>query len=157
MQIEGVNYNETFALTAKLSAIRIIAALAVRNDWELEQTDVDSAYLNTPLKVTIYMWQAKGYEEPGKSNHICLLKRAIYGLRQAGREWYDMLCQIMYGLNFKCCQVEHVVFYKHEAADMILVAADMDNMTIAGSSKRVICKFKEGLNQKVKIKDLGNC
>ena len=49
-QIEGVNFNETFAPTAKLSAIQIIAALAVRNDWELEQTDVDSTYLNAPLK-----------------------------------------------------------------------------------------------------------
>ena len=102
------------------------------------------------------MRQAKGYGEPGKPNHVCLLKHAVYGLRQAGREWYDMLCQIMYGLNFKHCRVEHAVFYKHEAADTILVATDVDDMTIAGSSKRVICKFKEGLNQKVKIKDLGN-
>ena len=39
---------------------------------------------------------------------------------------------------------------------MILVATDVDDMTISRSSKRVICKFKEGLNQKVKIKDLGN-
>ena len=84
------------------------------------------------------------------------MKHAVYSLRQAGHEWYDMLCQIMYGLNFKRCRVEHVVFYKHEAADTIFVATDVDDMTIAGSSKRVICKFKEGLNQKVRIKDLGN-
>ena len=155
-QIEGVDYNETFAPTAKLSAIQIVATLAVRNNWELEQMDVDSTYLNAPLKETIYMWQAKGYEEPGKPNHVCLLKCAVYGIRQAGHEWYDMLCQIMYGLNFKCCRVEHTVFYKHEVANTILVAADVDDMTIARSSKRVICKFKEGLNQKVKIKDLGN-
>ena len=48
-QVEGIDYTETFALTAKLSAIHIIAAIAVRNDWELKQTDVDGAYLNTPL------------------------------------------------------------------------------------------------------------
>jgi Reverse transcriptase (RNA-dependent DNA polymerase) len=39
----------------KLTVIQIIAALAVRNDWELEQMDMDSAYLNVPLKETIYM------------------------------------------------------------------------------------------------------
>jgi Reverse transcriptase (RNA-dependent DNA polymerase) len=49
-QAEGIDYNETFAPTMKLTAIRIIAALSVRNDWELEQTDVDGAYLNVPLK-----------------------------------------------------------------------------------------------------------
>ena len=52
-QAEGIDYAETFAPTAKLSAIRIISVIAVRNNWELEQTDVDGAYLNAPLKETI--------------------------------------------------------------------------------------------------------
>jgi hypothetical protein len=48
-QEAGIDYNETFSPTAKLTAIRIIAAIAARNDWELEQTDVDAAYLNASL------------------------------------------------------------------------------------------------------------
>jgi Reverse transcriptase (RNA-dependent DNA polymerase) len=85
-QAAGIDYNETFAPTAKLSAIHIIIALAVRNDWELEQTDIDGAYLNALLKETIYMRQPKGFEVNGKEQHVCLLKRALYGLKQAGRE-----------------------------------------------------------------------
>jgi Reverse transcriptase (RNA-dependent DNA polymerase) len=100
-QAEGIDYNKTFAPTAKLSAVQSIAALAVRNDWELKQMDVDGAYLNAPLKETIYMCQAKGYKVPGKETHVCLLKCTIYGLRQAGCEWYELLCQIMYRLNFQ--------------------------------------------------------
>ena len=46
-QWEGIDYNDTFSFTAKLTAIRVITAIAVRNDWELEQTDMDMAYLNT--------------------------------------------------------------------------------------------------------------
>ena len=42
-------------ITAKLSAIHIISAITAHNDWELEKTDVDSAYLNAPLLETIYM------------------------------------------------------------------------------------------------------
>jgi Reverse transcriptase (RNA-dependent DNA polymerase) len=117
---------------------------------------VDGAYLNAPLKETIYMRQAKGYEVPGKETHVCLLKRAIYGLRQAGHEWYELLCKIMHGLSFKQCRVEHAVFYKNEAGDMLFVAADVDDMTIAGSSRDAIQRFKEGLSQQVKIKDLGD-
>ena len=45
-QHEGINFNDTFSPTAKLTAIRIIAVIAVMNDWELEQRDVDAAYLN---------------------------------------------------------------------------------------------------------------
>ena len=155
-QAEGIDYNETFAPTAKLSAIRIIAALAARNDWELEQTDVDGAYLNAPLKETIYMRQAKGYEAPGKEKHVCLLKRAIYGLKQAGREWYELLCQIMLKLGFRRCRIEHVVFCKYNETDALIVAADVDDMTIAGNSKTAIRRFKEGLGHEVKIKDLGD-
>ena len=155
-QAEGIDYAETFVPTAKLSAIRIIAAIAVRNDWELEQTDVDGAYLNAPLKETIYMRQAKGYEVPGKEHYVCLLKHAIYGLKQAGREWYEMLCRIMFKLNFKQCRVEHAVFYKYEGDEALLVAADVDDMTITGSTRDTIQRFKEGLSGKVKIKDLGD-
>ena len=82
-QEEGIDYQETFSPTAKLSAICIITAIATWNDWELEQTDIDGAYLNVPLSETIYMHQPKGYEVPGKEQHVCLLQCALYGLKQA--------------------------------------------------------------------------
>ena len=53
-QQDGIDFNETFSLMAKLTAIRIIAAIVVRNGWELEQTNVDTAYLNASLKEDIY-------------------------------------------------------------------------------------------------------
>ena len=55
LQAAGIDYDETFSPTAKRSAVRIIAAIAARNDWELEQTDIDGAYLNVQLRDTIYM------------------------------------------------------------------------------------------------------
>ena len=55
-------------------AIRIIAAIAVRNDWELEQTDIDVAYLNASLKENIYMRQLKGFEVPGQEDKVIHLK-----------------------------------------------------------------------------------
>ena len=59
MQKEGIDYNETFSPMVKLSEIHIIVAIAAHNNWELEQTDVDGAYLNSPLTETIYA-TAKG-------------------------------------------------------------------------------------------------
>ena len=85
MQQEGVDFNETFSPTAKLTTIRIIAAIAVRNNWELEQPDMDAADLNASLKEDIYMHQPRGFKAPGKEDKVIHLKRAIYGLRQSGR------------------------------------------------------------------------
>ena len=86
LQAAGIDYNETFSPTTKLSVVQIIAAIAARNDWELEQTDIDGAYLNAQLQDTIYMHQPKGYETPGKEHHVCHLNCVIYGLKQSGRE-----------------------------------------------------------------------
>jgi len=58
---------EMFSPTAKLTAIHAIIAIGAHNDWELEQTDIDGAYLNAALQETIYMCQPKGYEVPGRN------------------------------------------------------------------------------------------
>jgi hypothetical protein len=155
-QAEGIDYNETFSPTAKLSAIRIIAAIAVRNDWELEQTDIDGAYLNAPLTETVYMRQARGYEAPGKEHYVCRLKRAIYGLKQSGREWYGMLSGMMHRFGFTRCEVEHAVFYRYAGQDAIIVAVDVDDLTMAGNSRNAIRRFKDELRTVVNIKDLGD-
>jgi hypothetical protein len=94
----------------KLSAIHIIAAIAARNDWELEQTDIDGTYLNALLTETIYMHQPPGFEVPGKEQHICLLQRDLYGLKHAGHKWYKHFCQVLYKLGYLRCQVKHAVF-----------------------------------------------
>ena len=100
LQIEGIDYSETFSPTAKLTAIRIIVALAVRSDWEIEQTDVVGAYLNAKLKDDIFMRQPKGFKVPGKECSILHLKRAIYGLKQSGHEWYDDLRDTLTSMGF---------------------------------------------------------
>ena len=100
-QQEGINYNDTFSPTAKLTAVRVIATIAVRNDWELEQTDVDTAYLNTSLKEDIYMGQHRGFGAPSKEDKVFHPKRAIYSLRQSGREWYKDLMGMLTTIGFK--------------------------------------------------------
>ena len=100
-QQEGINYNDTFSPTAKLTAICVIAAIAVRNDWELDQTDIDTAYLNASLKEDIYMHQPKGFEAPSKEDKVIHLKRDIYSLRQSGRERYKDLMSTLTKFGFK--------------------------------------------------------
>ena len=82
---------------------------------------------------------------PGKEHHVWLLKHGIYRLRHSGCEWYELLYGIMSKLNFKCCRVEHRVFYKYVGDDAIIVTANVDDMTIAANSSNVIHKFKEEL------------
>ena len=108
-QAEGIDYNETFSPTAKLSAICIITVITAHNGWELEQMDIDGAYLNTSLKETIYMRQLKGYEVLGKEHLVCKLEWALYSLKQARREWYNHFLDTM--LNSDSCDAKQNMLY----------------------------------------------
>ena len=92
-------------------AMWIIAAIAVRNNWELEQTDVNVAYINASLKENIYMRQPKGFKVPSQEDKVIHLKQAIYGLRQSGCKWYEDLMSTLTNTGFKRCKVEHTMFY----------------------------------------------
>ncbi|KAL2487476.1 cysteine-rich RLK (RECEPTOR-like protein kinase) 8 [Abeliophyllum distichum] len=85
-QREGVNYIEIFSPVVKYKTIRLMLALAVQFDWELEQMDVRTAFLHGDLEEEIYMTQPPGFEEKGKNEQVCHLKKSLYGLKQAARQ-----------------------------------------------------------------------
>lgn len=86
MQREGIDYNEVFALVSKYTILRTLLALTAAEDLELYQLDIKTAFLNGELEDTIYTQQPQEYEEGG-ADTVCLLKKSLYGLRQAPRAW----------------------------------------------------------------------
>ncbi|CAM8950661.1 unnamed protein product [Rhodiola kirilowii] len=84
-QIEGVDFDETFAPVARLEAIRLLLALACHLKFKLFQMDVKSAFLNGLLNEEVYVAQPKGFEDPHHPDHVYRLKKALYGLKQAPR------------------------------------------------------------------------
>jgi uncharacterized protein (UPF0303 family) len=72
----------------KHTSIRTLLALVALFDLELEQMDVKMAFLHGELEEKIYMKQPEGYVVEGKKNHVCLLKKSLYGLKQSPRQWY---------------------------------------------------------------------
>ena len=80
-QVEGIDFDETFALIARLESIRILLALANDLNFKLYQMDVKSAFLNEMLQEEVYVEQPKGFVEPHRPNDVYKLKRALYGLK----------------------------------------------------------------------------
>ena len=101
------------------------------------------------------MRQPKGFEVPGKECSVLHLKRAIYGLKQSGCEWYDDLKNTLMSMGFTHCCVEHAVFHRYDQ-DAVILAVDVDDITIAGDSKRGVKRFKEQLGVRYKSKDMGD-
>ncbi len=72
--------------------------------------DIKSAYLNGTISEDIYMCQPKGYEEKGSETKVAKLKKGLYGLKQAGREWYATLHTFLIQLGFRRTHADHSVF-----------------------------------------------
>ncbi|GJS17912.1 retrovirus-related pol polyprotein from transposon TNT 1-94 [Tanacetum coccineum] len=86
-QTYGVDYEETFSPVADIRAIRILIAIAAFYDYEIWKMDVKTAFLNGHLSEEVYMVQPEGFVNPKYPNRVCKLKRSIYGLKQASRQW----------------------------------------------------------------------
>ena len=80
----------------------MVLANAAHQDWEIEHVDVKSAYLNAPLKETIYMKAPREVLKPGEEGKVLRLLKGLYGLKQAGRGWYmDMTRVFIKELGFE--------------------------------------------------------
>ncbi|TFY78270.1 hypothetical protein EWM64_g5745 [Hericium alpestre] len=155
-QIPGVDYTDTFAPVAKLSSIRILAALAARFDWELHQMDVKNAYLNGDLEEEIFMKQPPGFPTPGQEQKVCHLFKPIYGLKQAGRRWYKKLCAAFLDMGFARSSVDHSVFFRHGPnGEIAIVAVSVDDLAIAANSVDEMSHIKSALKLKFEMTDLG--
>ena len=94
-QVEGIDFDETFALVARLEAIILLLGIACHLRFKLYPMDVKSMFLNGYLDQEVYVSQPKGFEDPKVPQHVYKLKKALYGLKQAPRAWYDCLTQFL--------------------------------------------------------------
>jgi len=158
-QIDGVDYDDTYAPVARLPASRAIIAMANRLNLELHQVDIKGAYLNGELNdnEVLYMQHPPGYRARDAGGRVLRLKKTLYGLKQSGRRWYQKLSSIFDTLNFSKCSVDQAVFYKLDKAknEITVVAVHVDDCTIAASNLTLIEEFKAGLRQHVEVTDLG--
>jgi hypothetical protein len=87
-QREVIDYNETFSPVSCKDSLRIIMALVAHFDLKLHQMDVKMTFLNGDLEEKVYMKQPKGFFMEGKEHMGYRLKKSIYGLKQASRQWH---------------------------------------------------------------------
>ena len=100
-QREGIDYNETFSPVSCKDSFRIIMALVAHYNLELYQMDVKTTFLNGDLNENVYIAQPKGFFVERKERMGCRLKKSIYGLKQASRQWYLKFNETIRKFGFK--------------------------------------------------------
>ena len=155
-QVQGVDFNEVFSPVVKHTSIRVLLSLVAMKDLELEQLDVKTAFLHGDLEEQIYMKQPEGFEVMGKEDHVCLLKKSLYGLKQSPRQWYKKFDSFMVSINFSRSNYDSCVYFKKlSSGKFIYLLLYVDDMLIAASNMEEIVKLKEQLGSAFEMKDLG--
>ena len=125
--------------------IRIILTLALSYGWKLFKLDVNNAFLNGTLEETILMKQPPGFEVTDRSL-VCKLNKAIYGLKQDPRQWFDRLKSTLLQLGFVGSKSDSSLFiYRHQLHTVYLLVY-VDDIILTGSSTSLIQQLTDKLN-----------
>lgn len=155
-QEHGIDYNEVFSPVVKHASIRILLAVVAKLDWELEQLDVRTAFLHGDLEETIYMQQPEGFIKPGEEAKVCLLKKSLYGLKQASRQWHLRFDSQMQRMGFSRSKYDSCVYIKRKGKQAVAyLLLYVDDMLVAGACKAEIQQVKDDLKAAFDMKDLG--
>jgi hypothetical protein len=138
-QVEGLDFDETYAPVARIESIHILLAYATYHGFKLYQMDVKSAFLNGPIKKEVYVEQPPGFEDSKYSNHVYKLSKALYGLKQAPREWYECLRDFLITNGFKVRKSDPTLFTKTIAKDLFICQIYVDDI-IFGSTNKSSCE-----------------
>ncbi|GJU59979.1 retrovirus-related pol polyprotein from transposon TNT 1-94 [Tanacetum coccineum] len=120
---EGIDFEESFALVARLEVVRIFIAYAAHKSFPIYQMDVKTEFLNGPLKEEVYVTQPDGFVDPDHPEKVYRLRKALYGLKQALRSWYDELSNFLMSKGFTKGTIDPTLFTIRCGEDILLVQA----------------------------------
>ncbi|GJY34820.1 retrovirus-related pol polyprotein from transposon TNT 1-94 [Tanacetum coccineum] len=132
-QEEGIDFKESFALVARMEAIRIFLAYVAHKSFTVFQMDVKTAFLHGTLKEDVYVCQPEGFIDADHPSHVYKLKKALYGLKQAPKAWYDELSMFLLHNHFFKGTIDPTLFIRRFDDDILVVQVYVDDI-IFGST-----------------------
>ena len=144
-EIYGIDYEEVFAPTVRQKVVRVICSIAAHNEWKLFSDDMKAAYLNVILKEGRWIKLPDG--------RFVKINRALYGLKESARLWFQMFRDFLISIKFVQSKVEPCVFTRGK-----LITAIFVDDTLTTGPANDIQEFRKALHAKFKIsKDGGIC
>lgn len=149
-----LEYFETFAPVARITTFRFLIAFANQNNLLIHQMDVKTAFLNGSLEEEIYMRIPEGIE--AKENHVCKLNKAIYGLKQSARCWFQRFDQVLKQRGFTNSSVDRCLYIldRNHITKNIYVILYVDDLLVVTFDEGILTNFKKYLMKQFSMKDM---
>jgi hypothetical protein len=151
---EGIDYTKIFSLVSCKDSLRIIMALVAHYDLKLYQMDVKMAFLNGDLLENVYMTQPKGFAVKEKEHMGFHLRKSIYGLKQASRQWYLKFNETIRNFGFKENEEDNCIYAKFRNEKFIFLILYVDDILLASSDISLLLEIKSFLSSNFDMKDL---
>ncbi|GJS99806.1 retrovirus-related pol polyprotein from transposon TNT 1-94 [Tanacetum coccineum] len=154
-QEEGIDFEESFALVARIEAIRIFIANAASKNMTIYQMDVKTAFLNGELKEEVYVSQPEGFVDPDHPTHVYRQKKELHGLKQAPRAWYDTLLRFLLDNKFSKGAVDPTLFTQKTGKRILLVQIYVDDIIFASTDPKACDIFSNEMSSKFQMSMMG--
>nr|GEV08561.1 putative ribonuclease H-like domain-containing protein [Tanacetum cinerariifolium] len=154
-QEEGIDYDEVFALVARIEVIRLFLVYASFMGFMVYQMDVKIAFLYGTIKEEVYVYQPLGFEDLDYPDKVYKVVKALYGLHQAPRAWYETLANYLLENGFQRGKIDQNLFIKKQKGYILLVHVYVDDI-IFGSTNKKLCKaFEKLMKDKFQMSSMG--
>jgi hypothetical protein len=150
-----VDYEDTYALVTKPVTVKIMLALAVKLNLKCKQFDLVTAFLNALIKkYKIYVEMLYGFKEYSEDGTqlVCLLLRALYGLKQSPLLWYKELTAFLRSISLKPIQSDPCLFMDRTSGSFILIY--VDDLLILTKTVTAVKRLAALLSKKFPLKEL---
>ncbi|GKB02737.1 retrovirus-related pol polyprotein from transposon TNT 1-94 [Tanacetum coccineum] len=152
---EGIDFEESFAPVARLEATRIFVAYAAHKSLTIYQMDVKTDFLKGLLKEEVYVKQPDGFVDPDHLEKVYLLRKALYGSKQASRAWYDALSQFLISIGFTKGTIDLTLFTIRYGEDILLVQFYFDDIIFRSTNPKYSKKFEKLMHNRFKMSMMG--
>nr|GFA68485.1 hypothetical protein [Tanacetum cinerariifolium] len=154
-QEEGIDYEEVFAPLARIEAIPLFLASASFMGFMVYQMDVKSAFLYGTIEEEVYVCQPLGFKDPDHPDKVYKVVKALYGLHQALRAWYETLANYLLENGFQRGKIDQTLFIKRQKGNILLIQIYVDDI-IFGATNKDLCKsFEKLMKDKFQMSSMG--
>ncbi|GKB55021.1 putative ribonuclease H-like domain-containing protein [Tanacetum coccineum] len=140
---------------ARIEAIRLFLAYASFKDFVVYRMDVKSAFLYDKIKEEVYVYQTLGFEDPEFPNKVYKVEKALHGLYQAPRAWYETLSTYLLDNRFQRGQIDNTLFIKRVKSDILLVQVYVDDIIFGFTKKNLCTEFEKLMHKKFQMSSMG--
>lgn len=153
-QLPGQDFDATFSPVIKPDTVRLVLSLATTSGWSIRQLDVKNAFLHSSLTKEVYMEQLPSFIDPQLPKHVCCLHKAISGLKQAPRAWFQRFSHFLLQYGFQCSRTDSSLFVFSRSEGSLYLLLYVDDIVLTSNNPNLLQTFVTRLSHEFAMKDL---